>query len=406
MGAVEVRFPYCAGLDVHKKSVVACVITPEGQEARTFGTMTKDLMALSDWLSQHQVTHVAMESTGVYWKPVWNILEGNFELLLANARHIKAVPGRKTDVRDCEWIADLLRHGLVPSSFVPDRPQRELRELTRYRASLVQEKSREVNRLQHTLEGGNVKLASIATDVMGKSGREILDALLAGATDPGVLAEMAKGRLRTKLPALREALAGRFGPHQRFLVAQHLAHIDYLEEALAEVAAEIEERMRPFEEEVAILDTIPGINQVAAQGILAEMGTDMARFPTHGHLASWAKVCPGNNESGGKRKSTSIGQGNRWLRRLLVQGARSAARTKDTYLSAQYRRLAARRGGNRAAIAVAHTILVIAYYLLQRRCTYQDLGGNYFDEREGEAMVRRLSHRLERLGYTVTKKAA
>lgn len=406
MGAVEVRFPYCAGLDVHKKSVVVCVITPEGQETRTFGTMTKDLMALSDWLSQHQVTHVAMESTGVYWKPVWNILEGNFELLLANARHIKAAPGRKTDVRDCEWIADLLRHGLVPSSFVPDRPQRELRELTRYRASLVQEKSREVNRLQHTLEGGNVKLASIATDVMGKSGREILDALLAGATDPGVLAEMAKGRLRTKLPALREALAGRFGPHQRFLVAQHLAHIDYLEEALAEVAAEIAERMRPFEEEVAILDSIPGINQVAAQGILAEIGVDMSRFPTHTHLSSWAKVCPGNNESGGKRKSTSIGQGNRWLRRLLVQVARAAARTKDTYISAQYRRLATRRGGNRAAIAVAHTILVTAYYLLQRRCTYQELGGNYFDEREREATVRRLSRRLERLGYSITKRAA
>ena len=246
MGVVEVRYPYCAGLDVHKKSVVACVITPEGEETRTFGTMTKDLIALSDWLSQHQVTHVAMESTGVYWKPVWNILEGNFELLLANARHIKAVPGCKTDVRDCEWIAELLRHGLVPSSFVPDRPQRELRELTRYRVSLVQEKSREVNRLQHTLEGGNIKLSSVATDVMGKSGREILEALLADKADPGVLTEMAKGRLRTKLPALREALAGRFGPHQRFLVARRLAHIDYLDEAIAEVMAEIEERMRPL----------------------------------------------------------------------------------------------------------------------------------------------------------------
>ena len=362
MGAVEVRNPYCAGLDVHKRTVVACVITPEGEETRTFGTMTKDLIALSDWLSQRQVTHAAMESTGVYWKPVWNILEGNFELLLANARHIKAVPGRKTDVRDCEWIADLLRHGLVPSSFVPDRPQRELRELTRYRVSLVQEKSREVNRLQHTLEGGNIKLASVATDVMGKSGREILEALLADKADPGVLTEMAKGRLRTKLPALREALAGRFGPHQRFLVARHLAHIDYLDEAIAEVMAEIEERMRPFEEEVAILDTIPGINSVAAQGILAETGIDMSRFRTHAHFASWAKMCPGNNESAGKRKSASIGQGNRWLRRFLVQAAHAASRTKDTYLSAQYRRLAAHRGGNRAAIAVAHSILIIIYY--------------------------------------------
>ncbi len=406
MGAVEVRYPYCAGLDVHKKSVVACVITPEGEETRTFGTMTKDLISLSDWLIQHQVTHVAMESTGVYWKPIWNILEGNFELLLANARHIKAVPGHKTDVRDCEWIADLLRHGLVPSSFVPDRPQRELRELTRYRVSLVQEKNREVNRLQHTLEGGNIKLSSVATDVMGKSGREILEALLTDKADPDVMTEMAKGRLRTKLPALREALAGRFGPHQRFLVARHLAHIDYLDEAIAEVMAEIEERMRPFEEEVAILDTIPGINKVAAQGILAEIGTDMSRFRTHAHFASWAKVCPGNNESAGKRKSTSIGQGNRWLRRLLVQAARAAARTKDTYLAAQYRRIAARRGGNRAAIAVAHSILIIIYYLLQRRCTYSELGGNYFDEREREATVRRLKSRLERLGYSVTKKVA
>lgn len=405
MAVIDVAHPRCAGLDVHKKSIAACVITPEGQETRTFGAMTNDLLALADWLAEHQVTQVAMESTGVYWKPVWNILEGPFELVLANAQHIKAVPGRKTDVRDCEWIADLLRHGLVPRSFVPDRPQRELRELVRYRGSLVQDRHREINRLQHVLEGGNIKLAAVATDIMGKSGREMLAALLGDAASPDAMAELARGRMRAKLPQLREALTGRCEAHQRFLVAQQLAHIDYLDEAIGQVSAEIEERLRPLEEECALLDSIPGVDRIVAQGMLAEMGADMSRFPTHGHLASWARVCPSNNESAGKRRSTHIGHGNRWLRRLLVQAARAAARTKDTYLAADYRRIAARRGENRAAIAVAHSILVIAYHLLHRRCTYQDLGGNYFDEREREATARRLTSRLEHLGYTVTKAA-
>ncbi len=405
MGAVQIQHSRCAGLDVHKKSIAACVITPEHEETRTFGTMTKDILALSDWLSQHQVTHVAMESTGVYWKPVWNILEGNFELVLANAQHIKGLPGHKTDVKDCEWIADLLRHGLIRPSFVPDKTQRELRELTRYRVSLVQEHTREVNRLQHTLEGGNIKLAAVATDIMGKSAQAILGELLAGNADTKAMAGLAKGRMRTKIPQLREALVGRFGPHQRFLVARQLAHIDYLDEAIAEVTAEIEERMRPFEDAVAILDTIPGIDRVAAQCILAEIGIDMSRFRTHAHFSSWAKLCPGNNESAGKRKSSRIGHGNRWLRRLMVQVARAAARTKDTYFAAQYHRLKARHGANRAAISVAHSILITIYYLLQRRCTYSELGGNYFDERDREATVRSLTRRLERLGYKVTEAA-
>lgn len=406
MSAVHLTYPRCAGLDVHKKTVATCVITPEGQEVRTFGTMTKDLLALSDWLAQHRVTHVAMESTGVYWKPVWNVLEGGFELVLANAQHIKAVPGRKTDVRDCEWIADLLRHGLLRPSFVPDRPQRELRDLTRYRVSLVYQRTAEVNRLQKVLEDANVKLASVATDIMGLSAQAMLQELVSGNTDTTAIAELAKGRLRKKIPELEQALTGRFADHHRFLVTCHLSLIDNFDELIAEVEAEIEERVRPFEEKVKQLDTLPGINRIAAQAILAEIGTDMCRFQTHAHLSSWAKMCPGMNESAGKRKSSRTGKGNRWLKRMLVQCARAAAHTKDSYLAAQYRRLAARRGENRAAVAVAHTILVIVYYVLQRGCTYLDLGGNYFDQRDREDTIRSAIRRLERLGLTVTVQAA
>jgi transposase len=302
-------------------------------------------------------------------------------------------------------VADLLRHGLLRPSFVPDRPQRELRELTRYRASLVQGRTTEVNRLQKTLEGANIKLTSVATDIMGVSAQAMLRELLEGNTDTAAIAELAKGRLRKKLSELEQALTGQMRSHHRFMVARQLGHIDSLDELIAEVDAEIEERMRPFDEEIQLLDTIPGINRLAAQGILAEIGTDMTRFRTHAHFSSWAKLCPGNNESAGKRKSSRTGKGNPWLRRLVVQVARAAARKKDSYLSAQYRRIAARRGANRAAIAVAHSILIIIYYLLQRRCTYSELGGNYFDERDREATVRSLTSRLENLGYKVTKAA-
>jgi transposase len=403
---MDVIYARCCGLDVHKRTVVACLIVPgaNGQpckEIRTFATMTADLLALANWLSSQGVTHVAMESTGVYWKPLYNLLEGGFELVLVNAQHIKQVPGRKTDVRDCEWIADLLRHGLLRGSFVPARAQRELRELTRYRSALVRERSAEVNRLQKVLEGANIKLAAVASDIMGKSGREMLAALVAGASDPAALAQLARGRLREKIPQLERALAGCFAAHQRFLVAQQLAHIDFLDERIAQVSDEIAQRMRPLAEQIARLDTIPGLDQRGAESLLAEIGTQMSRFPSAAHLASWAGMVPGHNESAGKRHSGKTRKGSRWLRALLVEAAQAAGRTKNTYLGAQYHRLLARRGKKKAVVAVGHTILIIAYHLLRRNVTYEDLGPHYFDERERPRVERRLVQRLERLGYKV-----
>jgi transposase len=404
---MEVVHARCCGLDVHKDTVVACVLAPgpDGRtkpDVRTFGTMTDELLALGDWLAEVGCTHVAMESTGVYWKPIWNLLEGQVELLLANAQHIKRVPGRKTDVQDAEWIADLLRHGLLTASFVPDRPQRELRELTRYRLALVRERSREVQRLQQTLEGANIKLGSVASDVLGKSGREILAGLAAGRTDAAALADLARGRLREKLPARERALVGRFGAHQRFLVARQLAHLDELDGLIAEVSAEIAERVRPFEDAVARLDGIPGVGRATAEVLVAEVGTDMARFPTARHLASWAALCPGHHESAGKPTSGKTRKGNRALRTALVEAAKAARRARTTSLGAQYRRLAARRGPNKAAVAVAHSILIIAYHLLKDGGTYHDLGPDFFDRRDQDALERRLVSRLEALGNKVT----
>ena len=404
---MDVIYPRCCGLDVHKREVVACVVItdPAGRPRKAiqvFGTMTPDILALADWLAAQEVTHVAMESTGVYWKPIWNLLEEQFVLLLVNARHVKAVPGRKTDVRDCEWLADLLRHGLLTGSFVPHRPQRELRELTRYRTSLVRERTAAANRLQKTLEGANIKLASVASDILGKSGREILAALVAGETDGAELAQLAQGRLREKLPQLERALVGRVGAHQRFLVAEQLAHIDFLEAAIARVSAEIGERLQPDEDAIVRLDTIPGIGRAVAEALVAEIGTDLTRFPSPKHLASWAGLCPGNHESAGKRRGGATRKGSPWLRACLVQAAHAAARTKGTYLAAQYRRLAARRGRAKAAVAVAHAILIIAYHVLTEGTVYGDLGGNYFDERDRQAVEHRLVHRLQGLGYTVS----
>jgi transposase len=403
---MEVIYPRCCGMDVHKLEVVACLVAPGpgGQpqrQVRSFGTMTEDLLALSDWLAAAGCTHVAMESTGVYWKPVFNLLEGSFELLLVNARHVKAVPGRKTDVKDSEWIADLLRHGLLTASFVPGRPQRELRELTRYRTSLVRERTAEANRLQKTLEGANIKLAAVATDILGVSGRQMLAALVAGTEDAAALAELAKGRLREKLPELRRALQGRFGDHQRFMVAQQLAHVDYLDAAIAEVGAEVADRLGDSQAVIERLDTIPGVGRHLAESLVAEIGADMSRFPTAGHLASWAGMCPGNHESAGKRQGGRTRKGSPWLRALLVQAAHAAGRKKGTYLQAQYRRLSARRGKKKAAVAVGHTILVIAYHLLSRGTDYEDLGPDYFDQRDREAIRRGLVRRLERLGFKV-----
>jgi transposase len=390
---------------------VACLVTPGAdglptQEVRAFATMTDDLLALADWLAAAGCTHVAMESTGVYWKPVYNLLEDQFALLLVHARHVKAVPGRKTDAKDCEWLAGapwaLLRHGLLQASFVPDRPQRELRELTRYRTSLVRERTAAANRLQKTLEGANLKLAAVATDILGKSGREILAALIDGQTDAAQLAQLAKGRLREKLPELERALAGRVEAHQRCLLAAQLAHVDFLDAAIDRVGAEVAERLASAEDALANLATIPGIGRHVAEALVAEIGTDMGRFPTAHHLASWAGMCPGNDESAGTRRSGKTRKGSPWLRTLLVQAAHAAARTKGTYLAAQYRRLAARRGKSRAAVAVGHTILVIAFHLLRDGATYRDLGPTYFDRLDRQHVERRLVHRLRDLGYRVT----
>lgn len=387
---------------MHKKSVTACCITPEGRETRTFGTMTDDLLAMADWLRSMGCTHVAMESTGAFWKPVYNLLEDyEFGLLVVNAKHIKAVPGRKTDVKDAEWIADLLRHGLLRGSHIPSRPERELRELVRYRKSLIRERASEVNRVQKVLEGANIKLSSVATDMMGVTARSILEELIGGRTDPKLLASLAKGRLRDKRDELERALKGVVGSHLRFMLAVQLGHVDSLDEAIEKLGREIEERMRPFEERLVNLRTIPGVGQRTAELILVEVGPDMSRFPSHEHLASWAGLCPGNNESAGKRYSGRTRKGSPWLKEGLVEAARAAARTKNTYLSAQYHRIAARRGAKRAAVAVAHTILVIAYHILSRGTTYQELGGDYFDRRSRDKLVNQLAKRLERLGYKV-----
>jgi transposase len=408
---MEVVHERCCGLDVHKRTVVACLLTlgERGQpvrEVRTFGTMAADLLQLREWLAAAGCTHAAMESTGVYWKPVYNALEGVVELLVVNAQHVKMVPGRKTDVSDAEWLADLLRHGLLRGSFVPPAPQRELRELTRYRAVLVRERATEANRLQKTLEGANLKLGSVATDILGVSGRAILEAVAAGESEAAVLAGLARGRLREKRTELERALAGQVKPHHRLLIAEHLEHIGYLNEAIARVNREIEERLRPFEDTLARLQTVPGVGLRTAEVLMAEVGTDMSRFPSHGHLASWAGLCPGSNESAGKRKSGKTRKGSPWLRSALVEAAWAASHSKRTYLSAQYHRLAARRGGKRAVVAVAHTLLVIVYHLLNRGEAYTELGGNYFDERDRWQVERRLVRRLEALGYAVSLQPA
>jgi transposase len=403
---MRVIYERCCGLDVHKRTITACVLKWLGsewqKEIRQFGTMTKDLLALSDWLVGKGCTHVAMESSGVYWKPVYNILEGQFELLVVNAQHLKAVPGRKTDVRDAEWIAELLAHGLLRGSFVPPVSVRELRELTRYRTSVVCDCARTINRLQKVLEGANLKLANVVSDIRGVSARLMLEALLAGQRDTEQLASLAKGRLKEKREQLVEALSCRLQPHQSFLIAEHLAQIDYLEGAIERLSHQIEERLRPFEQQIAWLDTIPGVNRRTAEVLWAETGGDMGRFASARHLASWAGMCPGNNESAGKRRTGRTRKGSPWLRHCLIEAAHGAAHTKNKYLSSQYHRLAARRGKKKALVAVGHSILVIAYHLLTRKEAYSDLGANYFDERDRQAVTNRCLNRLQKLGYKVT----
>jgi transposase len=406
---MDTLYPCCAGLDVHKETVVACVrrALPGGhvrQEVRTFRTETSGLLALADWLTDAGVTHAAMESTGVYWKPVWNLLEGVVELLLVNAEHIKQVPGRKTDVKDSQWIAELLQHGLLRPSFVPERPMRDLRDLTRQRVQLVRQKVQVANRIQKTLEDANIKLASVASDVLGVSGRDMLRALVRGESDPVVLADLARQRLRAKIPQLQEALLGEVTDHHRFLLGMLLDQVEFLEGQIARLGTRIGEVLpAPFAEAIGRLQTIPGIDRRAAENIVAEIGPDMKPFASAGHLASWVGICPGNHESAGKRRSGRTTKGNTWLRVVLVQCAWAASHTKGTYLSAQYKRLAARRGKKRALVAVGHTLLGIVYAVLKKRSTYRELGADYQEKQQDkQRLAQRLLDRLEKLGVKVT----
>jgi len=400
----------CAGLDVHKKTVTACVRVPgldgaRRQEVRTFGTTAAELLTLRDWLVAHEVTVVAMESTGVYWKPVFYVLEEAVSCVLANAVQIAQMPGRKTDVQDCRWIAELLEHGLIRSSFVPPPPIRELRDLTRYRKALIEDRAREVNRLHKVLEDAGIKLASVATNIVGKSGRAILEALVGGTTDADVLAQLARGALRKKLPALRQALVGRFRAHHATLLTHVLAHMEYLDEAISRVSSDVEEVLRPFEPALQRLDSIPGVSRRTAEMLLAETGGDMRVFPTAGHLASWAGLCPGHHESAGKRRSGKTRKGNCWLRATLLEAAWAATRT-NTALAARYHRVMRRRGHKKAVIAVAHAMLVIVYYVLAEQTSYRELGRDYYDRRYAERARRRAVRTLEEQGYRVVLESA
>jgi transposase len=404
---MEVLYKSCCGLDVHEATVVACVRFPgkrgrRTSEVQTFGTTTAELLQLADWLTEHGVTHVAMERTGVLWKPVFNILEGNFEVILVNARHYKAVPGRKTDVRDCAWLAQLLEHGLLRASFIPPRPIRELRDLTRYRKTLIQEHTREANRVQKLLESANLKLGLVATDILGASGRAILRALVAGERDGTVLAELAKGTLRQKRTRLAQALTGRFTDHHAALLGELLAHLEYLEAAIARLSQRIEAVMQPYARHVEHLQSIPGVNRQAAETMIAEIGVDVSRFPSAAHLASWAGICPGNHESAGKRRTGKTRQGNRWLKPLLIECGWGAGRARRTYLGAQYARIGRRRGKKKAALAVGHSILIAADYILRDGVPYHDLGPEHFDRLATDRLTRHYVQRLEQLGHSVT----
>jgi transposase len=404
---MDVVYARCAGLDVHKATVVACVRRPGPQpdarhaETQTFATTLRGLAALAAWLTAHEVTHVAMESTGVYWRPVFAVLEGTVQVQLVNARHVKMLPGRKTDVRDCEWLAQLLECGLLRGSFIPPAAVRDLRDLTRLRKALIRERGHHVNRIAKTLELANIKLGSVVTDIMGKTGRAILQALSVGLDDPAQLAACAQGSIRKKETALREAVEGRLTPHYAFLLQQHLALIDTLDAHIATLDTRIEAAMVPFAETAALMQTMPGVATRAAEAILAETGVDMSPFPTAAHFASWARLCPGNHESAGKRRSTHTGKGATWLRATLQEAAWAAVHTKKSYYRALYYRLKARGGPKKAIVAVQHAMLVALWHMLKRRVSHQDLGADYFAQRNTQRTLRHHVRRLEQLGYQV-----
>jgi transposase len=449
---MQVLYPNCAGIDIHKKTAVVCCRTTAADGTvttvtRTFSTMTADLLALSDWLTSLEITHVAFESTGEYWKPLYNLLEGNFTILVVNAHHMHNVPGRKTDIKDAEWIADLLAHGLLRGSFIPPEPQRDLRDLTRQRTILVRERAEVVQRLQKVLEWANLKLASVATDVAGRSARAMLEAIVDGQSDVTALAELARGRMRSKRAELERALEGRVRDHHRFLIAKHLLHLDFLDEQIADFDAQIATHIQvqppvppqppregsgmesgtdagipapsaptsttdppqapsvpeplTWEDAIAIWDGIPGIGRRVAEQLVAELGVDMRQFPSAAHAASWAKLAPGQNVSAGKRYSSKIGKGNQWLRSTLIQAAHAAVKVKDSSLAVFYHRLVARRGVKKAIVAVAHKLLTLAYTLLRKREPYQERGAAAVDERRKDQILHRMQRRFEQLGYKV-----
>ena len=408
---MQVVYARCAGLDVHQKTVSVCVqvCEPEGKkrrQVRAFGSFTGDLLVLADWLREQGVTHVAMEATGVYWRPVWAVLEGQFDQLLVNPQHIKAVPGRKTDAKDCEWIADLLQHGLLKGSFVPPTPIQDLRDLTRYRVELRQSQSRVANRIQKLLEQANLKLGAVASNALGVSGRQMLEAIVAGEDKAEQLAQLARGKLKNKIPQLVQALEGRVRSHHRFLLAEFLEEWDWFEQRIVRLEAEIDKQIGPFAQALSLWQTMPGIDHVTACSLVAEIGVNMNQFPTPQHLASWAAICPGNHESAGKRKSGKTRDGNKWLRRTLCQAAWVVSRKKNCYLSSQFKRIAARRGPKRALMAVAHTMLVIGYHMLKNGYGYRELGGNYLEQINKDQLQRYFTKRLQKLGFKVSVEPA